>query len=236
MRTPKQVYEEVRRLAYPKMEDFHEDLDIDEETMKQLEGQAFVHITRPTGTHVFHCPTHHQINSNLALPARLQNTPHCTYESIAQQGQIMLEDDFFKVAVLFLYVDQQGQLLQMTWAAVKQMFRNALAHHDLAEQRLTEHNLHNSHWGKRIIKAERVGGFTFADKLDAHNWTTCACGKQDPRIPRHTDIRVKNMLIDNTLTNLGVRFYADVKEGKYLESANTLIGIEQRSIEILEEL
>ena len=51
-----------------------------------------------------------------------------------------------------------------------------------AKDLLTQHNLQTSHWGQRIIAAEERGGkFTEEDANDSYDWTTCACGKQDPR-------------------------------------------------------
>ena len=39
-------------------------------------------------------------------------------------------------------------------------------------------------WHERIARGIRHGGFTGKDKSLAANWVTCACGNQDPRIPR----------------------------------------------------
>ncbi len=95
---------------------------------------------------------------------------------------------------------------------------------------LHQHNLHNSHWGKRIIKAGQRGHFLFEDRVDANYWTTCACGKQDPRIPRECNGRPKNQ----RLVELGGRFARMVEEDKILSAARLLVKIEAEAAEILD--
>jgi hypothetical protein len=98
-----------------------------------------------------------------------------------------------------------------------------------AKQLLTEANLHATHWGKRIITAEEFHGTTPSDLSDSGEWTTCACGKQDPRIPRTKS----GAPIDEYLEELGVAFYQNVCAHRFLEAAETLIAIERRAAEIL---
>lgn len=101
-----------------------------------------------------------------------------------------------------------------------------------AKQLLTEANLHATHWGKRIITAEELHSTTRADINDSGAWPTCACGKQDPRIPRG----LGGAPLDENLEELGVAFYQHVCAHRFFEAAETLIAIERRAAEILAEL
>jgi len=101
-----------------------------------------------------------------------------------------------------------------------------------AKELLTEANLHATHWGRRIITAEELQGTTPADISDSGEWTTCACGKQNPRIPR-TKLGCP---IDKYLEELGTAFYEHVCAHRFLEAAETLIAIEQRAAELLAKL
>ena len=102
-----------------------------------------------------------------------------------------------------------------------------------AKQLLTDANLHATHWGQRIIAAEETGAFTAQDRDDANNWTTCACSKQDPRIPRN---KFGSAPCDNTLRRIGQYFLDCVRADAYTEAAETLIAIERRAAEILADL
>jgi hypothetical protein len=101
-----------------------------------------------------------------------------------------------------------------------------------AKQLLTEANLHATHWGQRIIRAEETGAFTGRDASESGEWTTCACGKQDPRIPRYYDGEPH----DGGLMLYGMRFVDYVSANQYTEAADTLIAIEHRAAELLAEL
>ena len=70
-----------------------------------------------------------------------------------------------------------------------------------AKQLLEEAGLSETPWGKVIIQAEE-GGFTGKQQIIASQWTTCACGKQDPRIPRDD----KGTPVDAYLARLGISF------------------------------
>ena len=107
-----------------------------------------------------------------------------------------------------------------------------------AEQTLTEAKLNKTHWGKRIIRAEKRGDFFKYERTDAFEWTTCACGFQDERIPRYKDGERGNDYEpkDAQLSRLGGNFYVAVLENKFLLAAKRLIRIEIRAAKILKEL
>ncbi len=98
---------------------------------------------------------------------------------------------------------------------------------------LTKHNLHQSHWGKRIIKAASSNppSFTLGDTHDAGDWSKCACGKAlNPVVMEHAEHG--NHPSDPYLGDLGTRFYVKVAEHCPLEAAETLIEIEHRAEEL----
>lgn len=94
---------------------------------------------------------------------------------------------------------------------------------------LKEHGLDQSHWGERIIRAEYIGTFNFADIGDATEWTTCACGKLDDGIPR----TFFGMPEDDALSELGGEFCHHVKRDDFYEAAVTLVRIENRAAIVL---
>jgi hypothetical protein len=100
-----------------------------------------------------------------------------------------------------------------------------------AKQLLVEAGLDNSHWGKRIIKAEATGRFTVNDQFNAESWVTCACGKLDDGIDRQRC----GEPADDRLGRLGFRFNEYVDHDYYLAAAQCLIDIEHRAIEVLNE-
>ena len=102
----------------------------------------------------------------------------------------------------------------------------------IAEKILNENNLQYTYWGDRIIKAEERGYFTLTDAKKAGSWTTCACGKQDPRIPRHDD----GDPVDAYLSGYGSRFMSDVINNHFFDAASTLIAIEKRAVVLLDAL
>jgi hypothetical protein len=104
-------------------------------------------------------------------------------------------------------------------------------------QLLFENNLHESHWGKRIIAAEINGFWDKSDYRAAGAWFSCACGKLDDHIER-----IGNVPVDDKLKMLGHRFSMWVDEKlplctlrDFFRAAETLVAIEKRSIELLEE-
>ena len=94
---------------------------------------------------------------------------------------------------------------------------------------LTDAGIELSHWGLRIQLAEERGYFTQQDRRDAGEWPTCACGKQDPRIPRFSNQRPR----DYGLESLGLSFYNRVRDHDAVGAADVLVEIEERSREIL---
>lgn len=93
--------------------------------------------------------------------------------------------------------------------------------------------LAKTHWGKRILAAAKRGGFTEGDGQDSMDWTTCACGKQDPRILRTS----WGHPADGRLALLGTDFAGRVCDlDDPAAAARTLVAIEKRAAEILADL
>jgi hypothetical protein len=112
-----------------------------------------------------------------------------------------------------------------------------------AHKLLFENNLHESHWGLRIIEAELNGKFTYLDEVHASKWMSCACGKLDAHIERNVNktigarISVAGSPKDEELFSLGEDFSVFVDEDSlgFYHAARMLILIEKRSIELLKE-
>ncbi len=84
--------------------------------------------------------------------------------------------------------------------------------------------------GKRPFRAIHI-------KL-AGKWVTCACGKQDPRIPRATDSWLKNsfwMPRDCRLAALGREFFDAIYEQNPYKAFDVLCMIERRSAKVITE-
>jgi hypothetical protein len=101
------------------------------------------------------------------------------------------------------------------------------------EVMLNEAGLDKTHWGKRILKAAARGSFTPGDRVDSGGWVSCACGKLVNGIPRE---RLGGPPIDPRLYTLGCMFSDDVDDDEFFKAANTLINIEDRAIQVLNEL
>ena len=95
-----------------------------------------------------------------------------------------------------------------------------------AKQILTENNLHESVWGRRIISAESTGKFTSFDLENSADWVTCACGYRSELI--ETD--EIGAPIDSLLFNKGAEFYLSVAMNRYEDAAKALVAIEQRAV------
>lgn len=67
-------------------------------------------------------------------------------------------------------------------------------------------------------------------------WVTCACGNQCASIPRVESGTLKGMPLDELLSHLGGVFYDYIAEENYVEAKQVLRDIEQRSIEIINEI
>ena len=99
-------------------------------------------------------------------------------------------------------------------------------------------------WWHRIEQAEARGHFTQQDREDARQWTTCACGEQDERIPRrHLDTRMithpREMPsgigypLDDRLLMLGIVFPRYVSEDRFDEAREVLHRIERNAERVL---
>jgi len=119
-----------------------------------------------------------------------------------------------------------------------------VTHMPTAREILTNAKLGNTHWGRRIIAAERRGAFTSKDNADSRSWQTCACGKQDPRIPRcdpspgrpgDPSMRWDLCPTDSQLAQMGSDFFDAVSFRDFQKAAKLVVGIEARSVEVLAE-
>lgn len=70
--------------------------------------------------------------------------------------------------------------------------------------------------------------FIEEERIAASRWTTCACGKQDSRIPRY-----EGAPKDKVLCRLGAAFYDAVHEQDPYRALYLLGRIERRAAEIL---
>lgn len=86
-------------------------------------------------------------------------------------------------------------------------------------------------WHERIERAREAGWFSNDDWRLARNYVTCACGEQDPRIPRN---ELTGQPIDDELAILGMDFYDNVTDGEIDRAGEVLAKIEIRAAEILE--
>ena len=95
-------------------------------------------------------------------------------------------------------------------------------------------------WHERIeqAKARRAAGlpkdewFTTDDKNRAGDYVTCACGEQDPRIPRMAD----GQPLDAELAVTGAYFSGEVSICDIEEAERCLAQIEARAAEVLRGL
>lgn len=91
-------------------------------------------------------------------------------------------------------------------------------------------------WHERIALARIRGEFTDEDVHLASDWTTCACGEQDERIPRAWVLRggfPEMAPADQLLRDLGGLFYEAVDFDRFDDAEDLLRRIEIRSSEIL---
>ena len=100
---------------------------------------------------------------------------------------------------------------------------------------LTSAGYQDTHWGKLIIPAEKRGEFTGFDKYKrCEMWDLCACGKLDKRIPRTKG--VTEQPIDSKLYKKGMHFSNMVYGDNFTKAAHTLIAIEKRAAEVLDDV
>lgn len=86
-------------------------------------------------------------------------------------------------------------------------------------------------WGKRIIHIEETGKMLVEWVRESFNWQTCACGRQDERIPRYED----GEPLDEQLSASGAWFPLYL-QSNIVEAARCLIRIEKRAAEVLKEV
>jgi hypothetical protein len=92
-------------------------------------------------------------------------------------------------------------------------------------------------WWKRIELAEKRGRFTPEDVTKASDWVTCACGRQDKRIPRHLHYTGQpTRPVDFELQKLGMCFDKAVQANNFDWARHTLLAIETRAAQVLEEV
>jgi len=98
------------------------------------------------------------------------------------------------------------------------------------------------YWTKVIERARKrkkagLMPFTKHQISLAGAWVTCACGRQDARIPRYpanTSHGSRSAPLDDILDELGITFYGHVNRGRVKSAKSTLQKIENRAAEILE--
>lgn len=84
----------------------------------------------------------------------------------------------------------------------------------------------------KLRKKKGLPAFTYAHAAKAGDWQTCACGEQDPRIPRgHW-----GGPLDDTLDELGMQFYRAVTTDSTNLATRTLLAIEKRAAEVLAQV
>jgi len=99
---------------------------------------------------------------------------------------------------------------------------------------------HTPYWFRVInnaIKRKAAGEvpFTREHNTKARDWVTCACGRQDPRIPRKV-FSGRGEPFDTKLTLLGANFAMDLLNDCPNAALTTLLKIEKRAAEVLAEV
>ena len=100
-----------------------------------------------------------------------------------------------------------------------------------AKSLLVAAGLDETLWGKRIIQIERTGIVPDEWLNEAWGWQTCACGRQDERIPRDK----YGAPLDYKLACDGEWFPFYLRHD-IVEAARCLIRIEERAAEVLKEV
>lgn len=76
-----------------------------------------------------------------------------------------------------------------------------------------------------------LSAFTKEHRAKAASWVTCACGKQDSKIPRNSS----GVPYDNELDDLGSMFYAHIETNSIRSAEETLARIELRAAQVMLE-
>jgi len=103
-----------------------------------------------------------------------------------------------------------------------------------ATEILTNAELDDKYWGKKIIAAEKRGHFTDSNKKESMSWVTCACGKTSALFEVHDgyDGFDKGEPLDEDMHRLGCYFHEEVRDNNILEAAKVLVRIEGRAGEL----
>ena len=98
------------------------------------------------------------------------------------------------------------------------------------------------YWFRVIARAQEkkengaIDPFTEKEIKKSGNWTTCACGHQDPRIPRHgpDSYEEEGFPLDDNLSSLGYDFFMAVQDQNPELAAVKLLQIEARAAIVLQ--
>jgi hypothetical protein len=105
-----------------------------------------------------------------------------------------------------------------------------------AKKLLLENGYAKTYWGKRIINAEARGCFSEEDIHKSSDFFTCSNGGIDSHIDMDVDeLDGYPRPADNKIYDLELSFFYNVFKHDFLASAQTLIDIENRSLELLKE-
>ena len=107
--------------------------------------------------------------------------------------------------------------------------RCAAVRREVVREEIAKGNPPGFSWWDEINRAERDRGFDDMDRHRAGTWTTCACGAQDPRIPRQGDGAPE----DGVLIDLGMDFHRAVRDNKFNDARIALGMIEMRSSKLI---
>ena len=88
-------------------------------------------------------------------------------------------------------------------------------------------------WNAFLDNPPEKGSEEHLDACDlSQDWITCACGNLCDIIPRC----ILDRPVDGKLQRLGIAFYNKIKDAEYDLAKETLVKIENRSLEIIEGL
>lgn len=87
-------------------------------------------------------------------------------------------------------------------------------------------------WREIIDYARKRGFFTEQEKAWAGSWVTCACGEQDPRIPRS----MSGEPLDSALCAAGTNFSIAVGDDNLVRAKYWLKRIERHATRVLREV
>jgi len=110
---------------------------------------------------------------------------------------------------------------------------------------LSNANLENSFWGKKVIAAEKRGHFTDSNFQNANSWVTGACGKDETAVTYFPELLDNLPPRDRKVRKLGEEFYEAVRDGASTHywnreyrlgfirgAASTLVEMQERLLDI----